>query len=119
MASKDKFDRQSFLINKTIDESTTKLAAQLKPEFQAGDRSNMPRDQWLQIIRQNWQDPQWRAAKAKQYGATPFVKDALDAFGIPQSALQSGPTPLSPDVNQGLSVDTATPTANNASIVPS
>lgn len=116
--TKDKFDRQSFLINKTIDTSTNNLAAKLKGEFQTGDRSNMPRDQWLQVIQQNWQNPQWRADKAKQYGSTQFVRDALDAFGIPQTALQSGTTPLNPDTSGSLNVGTDTATANNATIVP-
>jgi len=104
--TKDKFDRQAFDVNKAVERSTNRLTAALKPEFQTGDHSNMPTDQWHELIRQNWQDQEWRASKAKQYGAVNFVKDAMDAFGIPRSALQSvpgappagSPTPTQPDI---------------------
>src|SRR6266852_7459600 len=116
MASKNKFDRQGFLVKDAMERSTNSLAAKLKPEFSAGDRSNMSKDEWSAIIRQNWSDPQWRAAKAKQYGDTSFVRDAFDAFGIPQSALQSDATPTDPGIDAGLNIGNATATSANATI---
>lgn len=103
----DYFSKLAGKVQQRMDSSTSRLAAKLsKGPITAGDAQNVPDDQWHQMIRQNWGDPQWRADQAFRVGPVKMVQDALRAFGLPPSLLKQNAN----DINLGLphTVDAST-----------
>lgn len=83
---------------------TARIVTKLQNEFQGNDRSNVSQATWHEIIRNNWQDPAWRAEQGAKNGEVPFVTDAMKAFGVDPNLLKDHPTagpaiPTGPHLN--------------------
>lgn len=91
-------ERVTQRMTQELDTQTPRLVTQLATDFNGPDRKNAPTSEWHAVIRQNWDDPQWRQAQSDRMGEVPFVHDALDAFGIPRSTLANYTPPPEHDI---------------------
>jgi len=104
-----------------MQQQSDRLVTKLQTEFSGPDRTSTSQANWHAIIRQNWDDPAWRAAQGTRMGEVPFVQDAMTAFGIPKQALSThpviAPSLPSPMVDQTMPIPPdpqATPTTQTA-----
>jgi len=86
--NKDYIDTMSTKIQSKLKAKAESIAEQLAPAIQAGDASDVSNEVWYEIIRRNWNDPNWRMSQADARGEVKFVQDALKAHGLNPSLLR-------------------------------
>jgi hypothetical protein len=73
--------RRAAAIEHELAARTTRMANNLKGEFDQDDAHNVSDKTFHEMIRRNWSDPNWRISTAQRIGPVALYKAALDAFG--------------------------------------
>lgn len=73
--------RRADAIKHEIETRTSRLATDLQGEFAQDDATSVTDQQFHEIIRRNWSDPNWRISTAQRMGPVPLYRAAMEAFG--------------------------------------
>jgi hypothetical protein len=74
-------DRRAATIEHELQTRTARLAGQMQGEFNADDARDVSTDQFHDMIRTEWANPEWRIATAQRIGPKSLYRAALEAFG--------------------------------------
>jgi hypothetical protein len=73
--------RRAATIERELQTRTTRLAGMMQGEFNTDDAKDVSTNQFHDMIRTQWADPEWRIATAQRIGPVSLYKAALEAFG--------------------------------------